>query len=195
MSLWPLSLWQGALAPWIVFGAVWLVTGLRTKKTVQRESLVSALPYRALVAIGMWLVLVPAFGVFLPVLGERVRPDSVVLDVAGIAVSVVGIAFAVWARFFIGRNWSGTITLKDGHNLVTTGPYAFVRHPIYTGIVFAMAGSALVSGTAGAPLGFVLFALGFVVKLGSEEKLMRAHFGDEHAQWAATTKKLVPFVW
>jgi protein-S-isoprenylcysteine O-methyltransferase Ste14 len=189
------GVWDWALAPWIVFGLVWLVTGLRTKRTVERQLLSQTVPYTVLVAVGIWLVLVPAFGFFIPVLGERVRPASDVVDVIGIAISAVGVGFAIWARMVIGRNWSGVITLKEDHNLVTTGPYAFVRHPIYTGIVVAMAGSALVSGTAGAPLGFVSFTAGFVLKLRIEEKLMREHFGDAHAAWCAQTKKLIPFVW
>jgi protein-S-isoprenylcysteine O-methyltransferase Ste14 len=94
----------------------------------------------------------------------------------------------------LGGNWSGTITVKEGHTLITTGPYRSVRHPIYTGMIVALLGTAL---AIGAPYGFVgtgLVLLGFIVKLSVEEARMRETFPAEYADYCRHTARLIPGV-
>src|SRR5215467_12702020 len=78
----------------------------------------------------------------------------------GVALTAIGLGFTVWARVQLGRFWSGTVTLKEGHELVRTGPYAVTRHPIYTGLLLALIGSAMARGTLGGLLGLVLLTFG-----------------------------------
>jgi len=101
----------------------------------------------------------------------------------GFLLMAAGLAFTVWARLHLGRYWSGIITLKEGHKVITTGPYGWVRHPIYTGWLAAMLGSAIIAGTLDGFLGFELVVLAFVIKLHREERLLTAELGEEYRQY------------
>ena len=98
------------------------------------------------------------------------------------------------ARFFLGRNWSGIVTIKQGHTLVRKGPYRFVRHPIYTGLLLAIFGTALAIGEIRALIGAgLVFAL-FVHKISLEESFMTEQFGADYADYRRNVKALIPFV-
>jgi protein-S-isoprenylcysteine O-methyltransferase Ste14 len=99
----------------------------------------------------------------------------------------------VWARVYIGRNWSGTVTLKEGHELIRSGPYALVRHPIYTGLLLAFTGTAIACGDPAAVIGLALVLASFLYKLRIEEGFMRAVFPEQYASYAARVPALVPF--
>jgi serine phosphatase RsbU (regulator of sigma subunit)/protein-S-isoprenylcysteine O-methyltransferase Ste14 len=101
----------------------------------------------------------------------------------GLILTAAGIGFAVWARLHLGRYWSGFITLKEGHKVIDTGPYGMVRHPIYTGWLIAMFGSALLAGTIDGFLGFEIVTLGFLIKLQREERLLSTELGDEYRRY------------
>ena len=114
------------------------------------------------------------------------------LGTIGVALTAMGIAFAVWARAYVGRNWSSAVTIKVGHRLVRTGPYAWVRHPIYTGILLGMLGTALVRRQPRGFIAFLLLWLAFLVKSRMEERFMRQAFGSEYEDYSHTTGALVP---
>ncbi|HUI94151.1 MAG TPA: isoprenylcysteine carboxylmethyltransferase family protein [Xanthobacteraceae bacterium] len=136
------------------------------------------------------------FGRALPGHGVRVTPPDAPLGALGAALALAGIAFAIWARRVLGRNWSGLVMgVRDGHELVQTGPYAIVRHPIYTGLALAMLGTALTIGTLFAWLGVAAGLCGILLRVAIEERLMAAEFGAAHAAYRQRTRKLVPFVW
>jgi protein-S-isoprenylcysteine O-methyltransferase Ste14 len=101
---------------------------------------------------------------------------------------------ALWARRTIGANWSGIVTLKRDHELVTGGPYRYVRHPIYSGILAMFLATALAVGRAGGFMGFVLCFASFWIKLRQEEALMMRHFPERYPAYRARVKALVPFV-
>ena len=105
-------------------------------------------------------------------MSARLVPDSPVVLVAGAALVYGGIAFAIWARVHLGRYWSGFVTLKEGHQLIRSGPYAIVRNPIYTGLLAASLGSALVVGRASLFLVFAALLVAFMMKIRAEEKLL-----------------------
>jgi len=112
----------------------------------------------------------------------------------GAAVTVGGLLFAVWARVHLGRNWSRSVTIKQGHELITTGPYAVVRHPIYTGILAGFLGLAIALSEV---RGFVVFLLYFVVfwaKLSLEEQWMRSQFGEKYSTYVRRSAALVPYL-
>jgi protein-S-isoprenylcysteine O-methyltransferase Ste14 len=114
--------------------------------------------------------------------------------VAGVGLTFAGMAFMVWARVHLGRYWSGYVTLKEGHRLIRTGPYALVRHPIYTGFLTAALGSALVAGSGDAFVGLVLIFIAFVLKIPREEAILKREFGEEFEQFARDIPRLIPFV-
>lgn len=111
----------------------------------------------------------------------------------GVWLCVAGIGFAVWARVYLGRNWGMPMSLRQGHELVTSGPYAYVRHPIYTGLMLAMIGSAVTEGLLWLLL-FAFYFAYFLVGARTEEKMMVAQFPDAYPAYRRRTKMLIPFV-
>jgi protein-S-isoprenylcysteine O-methyltransferase Ste14 len=110
------------------------------------------------------------------------------------ALTVIGTGLAIWARVFLGRNWSPRPAVKEQHELVTTGPYAYVRHPIYSGMLLAILGTALTGTVFG--IGVLVFAsIIFFSRIGKEETIMLELFPNEYPVYQARTKRLVPFVW
>jgi protein-S-isoprenylcysteine O-methyltransferase Ste14 len=120
-------------------------------------------------------------------IGNRVQA------VIGLTLCAIGIAIAIWARLCIGRNWGLPMSLREAHELVTTGPYAFVRHPIYTGILLALAGTALTVGHWSIAL-FPLYLAYFIYAATMEERTMREQFPTQYPVYARRTKMLLPFV-
>ena len=112
----------------------------------------------------------------------------------GAALTLAGIAFAIWARVWIAGNWSSDVTLKRDHELITTGPYRWVRHPIYTGVLLAILGTALAVGEWRGLLAVVLAGAAFWRKLGIEEAVMRRQFGAAYDRYAENVPALIPFV-
>jgi protein-S-isoprenylcysteine O-methyltransferase Ste14 len=112
----------------------------------------------------------------------------------GLVLTALGIGFTIWARLWIGGNWSGTITIKEEHELIQNGPYAIVRHPIYSGFLMALLGTAIVQGEVRALLGFPLAVLGWGLKLRMEESFMTQQFGSAYLDYKRRVKALVPFV-
>ena len=112
----------------------------------------------------------------------------------GAAVTVGGLLFAVWAREHLGRNWSRSVTIKEDHELITSGPYAVVRHPIYTGILAGLLGTVIALSQVRGFIVFVLIFLMLWLKLRMEEQWMRSQFGETYATYAHQTAALVPYL-
>jgi protein-S-isoprenylcysteine O-methyltransferase Ste14 len=175
------------IAIWILFIVVWLVFAADTKRYVRRSTTgVRILIF--LVVIG--ILRVPAMRKFLS--GVERSIWSPALGSVGVALVALGLALAIWARVHLGRNWGMPMSIRQDAELVTSGPYAFVRHPIYTGIILAMLGSTLVS-IWWMPA-FILFSSYFVWSAKTEEKIMREQFTDQYPEYMKRTKMLVPFV-
>jgi protein-S-isoprenylcysteine O-methyltransferase Ste14 len=108
---------------------------------------------------------------------------------------VIGLAFAVWARFSIGRNWDGLVALKENHQLMRSGPYAIVRHPIYSGFMLATFGTAMVGGKVAGLVSTALIILAWGYKSRVEEEFMIKQFGAEYEQYRHDVKALIPLIW
>ena len=111
----------------------------------------------------------------------------------GVGLCLAGFGFAFWARLHLGRNWGIPMSLRQEHELVITGPYAYVRHPIYTGIMLAMIGSALAVGSFWLPIS-ALAVVYFLLSARTEEKMMLAQFPDAYPAYRHRTKMLIPFL-
>jgi protein-S-isoprenylcysteine O-methyltransferase Ste14 len=185
------SLLQNAIdACWLLFLAFWAITALRTKRTVQTLPLASRLTYALPVFVGAWLLLK---GASAPgPLGDRALPHAAGLAALGLAITLAGLALAIWARVTLGGNWSGQVTFKEDHELVRHGPYAHVRHPIYSAILLMIAGTAISIGTLGALVGLALILVGIWLKLGQEEALMTQHFPSEYPTYKSQVGALIP---
>jgi protein-S-isoprenylcysteine O-methyltransferase Ste14 len=175
---------------WMGLAIIWLVTSLRTKQTQERVDVWSRLMYGIPVVLAFFLM----FGDEVPVawLRSRILPGNLGVAIAGVALTALGIAFAVWARFYIGQNWSSAVSIKVGHQLVRTGPYAWVRHPIYSGLLLAMIGTALALRETRGLLATVVLWLAFWLKSRMEERFMVKAFGPEYEDYRRSTGMLVP---
>ncbi len=177
---------------WLVFIAFWIAMARRGKAVAQRESAFSRLSHYLPLALGIYLLAAP--DVPIAPLDSRFAPLSLWLVQLGAALTLVGILFAIWARVLLAGNWSSDVTLKHGHELIVAGPYAFVRHPIYTGILLGLLGTALAVGEWRGLLAVLLATAAFWRKLQIEEAVMRRQFGDAYARYAEHVPALIPFV-
>jgi len=179
-------------AMWIGYFTYWWAMSRSVKATERSESAPSRL-VRMVAILGafalLWLPRVP-----LPWLNRRFLPLGVWCFWSGAAITAAGLLFSVWARRHLGANWSQAVTLKQDHELVTSGPYALVRHPIYTGLLLGFVGSAVALGEW---RGLLAVALVFAVlwhKLTLEEKWMRAQFGEPYEVYSRRVSALVPYI-
>jgi protein-S-isoprenylcysteine O-methyltransferase Ste14 len=176
--------------PWVVFVAYWAIAALRTRRTESRESALARYSIMAVLLAGYALVFVEKARV--GVLGERVGPASSVLAATGLVLTWLGIALALWARWHLGQYWSGRITIKEGHQLIRTGPYARFRHPIYSGLDLATIGTAMIFDQWGAFVGVALVIGAYWIKARREEAMLSARFGDGFHEHCRHTGFLFP---
>jgi len=179
-------------ACWLVFLAVWTITAFGAKPSVKDRHWRRQRWLRLAILIAVLLA-----SRFTGVRQALVQHGFAVHDpragLIGAALVILGVGLAVWARFVLGRNWGQPMTQRENPELVTAGPYAVIRHPIYTGILTGMLGSALVAG----PLLFLiilLIAVYFIYSARQEEKCMALLFPAQYPAYKACTKMLLPFV-
>jgi protein-S-isoprenylcysteine O-methyltransferase Ste14 len=176
---------------WLAWAAYWWVAAFGAKRVERREPwrsrLVHILP---LVAAGwlLWADRLP--GSFL---NERIFPWAPWIFCTAVLITAIGLSFAVWARIHLGRNWSGTVTIKQEHELIGSGPYAIVRHPIYTGLLIAFIGSALGRGEWRGLLAVLIAWVALWRKLQLEERWMAERFGEQYEYYCRQVPALVPF--
>jgi protein-S-isoprenylcysteine O-methyltransferase Ste14 len=177
---------------WIVWLVIWIAAARVSKQTQRREALGSRFVHSAAMLIGGVVLGVPNI---LGRLFELSFHSRSAVWFAGCTVLVgLGLGFAVLARIWIGGNWSSAVTVKQDHELIRSGPYAQVRHPIYTGMLTALFATALAIGNARAALGVAVLAAGLIYKIGVEERFMAEQFGEAYAQYRREVPALVPFV-
>jgi len=177
---------------WVVFWVYWTVSARRLHAPRRKASLAFTILNTGLLYAGFVLVLVGR-QVIGP-LAIRFTSEAAYSYIAGTALVVAGVALAIWSRRVLGSNWSGAVRITEGQHLVRTGPYAFVRNPIYSGIALAMFGTALVAGTIGGLLGFALVVASLWQKGRMEERFLLAEFGGEYAAYQREVKFLIPFI-
>jgi protein-S-isoprenylcysteine O-methyltransferase Ste14 len=180
------------LALWLCWIAYWTAASLAVKPSARRETMLSRLLHLGPLALAVVLIWGPPPS--LAALRTRFVPPSQAIAWSGAALVAAGLAFTVWARVHLGANWSGIVTVKRDHELVTSGPYAIVRHPIYTGLVLAFVGSAIALGELRGALAVVVVVASLWRKLRLEERWMAEQFGSEYVRYRGRVRALVPFV-
>jgi protein-S-isoprenylcysteine O-methyltransferase Ste14 len=182
-------------AVWIAFLLYWRIikTAGTKAKTTQRLEPAASRILRAL-AFLVTIVLLSTTRIPLRWLYLELWPAGLWPFWIGAAVTAAGLLFAVWARQHLGSNWSGAITIKQDHELITSGPYAVVRHPIYTGILTGFLGTAIALSQMRGFIGFALVFLAIWAKLRMEEEWMRSQFGETYAAYADHTAALLPYL-
>jgi protein-S-isoprenylcysteine O-methyltransferase Ste14 len=182
------SLISGA---WLITMLVWIASSFSNTQAVRRQATGSRAAQICFGVFAGLLIWGPAH--FRLLSGPAVIPDSEAAHLAAFLLTLGGLAFALWSRFIVGRNWSAVITIKQDHELIRSGPYAIVRHPIYCGFLTAVIGAAIERGTIEAFAGAAILAIIFRFKSELEEKFMIEHFGDAYRKYRMEVGAIIPF--
>jgi protein-S-isoprenylcysteine O-methyltransferase Ste14 len=179
-------------AIWIGWNIYWFLAARDAKPNRRRESRRSRVAHITPLLIAIALIALPdrRNGWF----HAHVLPQGVTAYWIGVAMLIAGLAFSIWARRRLGRNWSGTVTLKQNHELIRPGPYRWVRHPIYTGVLLAFLGTAVSLGEWRGAVAIALATVAFLLKIRLEEDWMIETFGDGYRHYRAEVRALVPFI-
>lgn len=175
-------------ATWLLFIIVWIISAFSAKRAVKSSPL--GLIYR--IAVAFVIILIIRFAGFSAFVRVYIHNDAV--RWFGAFLVVLGMALGFWARYNLGRNWGEPMTEKVGAELVTTGPYAYIRNPIYSAVMLSMIGSCLVFGLLWVVV-FVAYAGYLIPSVFVEEKIMLKLFPDTYPAYKARTKRLIPWVW
>lgn len=177
---------------WVVWTIFWVVLARNVKVTARRQPTLPRLFNMALLVCAAAVLAIP----HLPIPGLEVHllpPSQWKFWVGlGAALTFLGLLFAVWARIYLGRNWSGVAAVKADHELITGGPYRWVRHPIYSGLALAFLGMALAGGEWRGVLSIALALTAIVQRIIVEERFMRQQFGVAYDTYAQRVRALVP---
>jgi len=173
---------------WLVLIVVWFVAAIVLGVAGIGRTSPLARVVRLLLVVAIWVAV--GYGYRLPTPAST----GTMLDLAaiGAALCVAGCAFAIWARFSLGRSWGMPMTRHAAPELVTSGPYRFVRHPIYTGILFMLVGTSLLYPVAAIPS--AAFIAYFVYSARREERDMERQFPDAYPDYKRRSKMLIPFL-
>ena len=176
---------------WLVFALYWLVSALKRKATKKRETIFQRLRYTLPLLVGFWFLFSSEWHYY-PLLGTRFLPAKPAYDWLGVALTAAGVAVAFWARWHLGANWSGVVTLKEGHELIRTGPYRTIRHPIYTGMLLALLGTAITVGEVRGLMALALAWFSFYIKARREESFLAQEFGPAFTEHQRRTGMFLP---
>ena len=177
---------------WRVFIVVWLLASIFTKRTVYRESGAQRLGHMIPILIGCYLLF---RGYRLPYpFNVQVIPHNDPILVAAAILCVCGVSFCFWARAVLGRNWSGTVTLKENHELIVRGPYRWVRHPIYAGLLAMVLATLMQQGHIGGIIALILIFVSLWIKSSHEEEVMRKQFPNQYPTYRERVRRIIPFI-
>jgi protein-S-isoprenylcysteine O-methyltransferase Ste14 len=180
-------LWLPFALLWVAWFIYWRVSARNTKPDQRIESRASRLSYSVPLITGVVMLNRPLGPSTLYVLPTGLGPYFL-----GLLLCALGLGFTVWARVHLGTNWSDAVSHKQGHELVSSGPYARVRHPIYTGLLLAFFSVVIARGDLISVLGGTIMTLAVLHKLRIEERFMAETFGDAYAEYRARVPALIP---
>ena len=172
---------------------VWIITGFSNKKTVTKKG-GWTLRITAIIILVVLIGFQEDIFRIVPVLHIQLWPTNISSGLVADLVTFIGLLVMLWARKTLGRNWSGNIVLKENHELITAGPYAYVRHPIYTGLTLMILGVAIYNGNILWLAFTAIFFCGAYYKARKEEILLISHFGQTYLDYKTRVKALIPFV-
>ena len=175
---------------WAAFGVYWIIAALTAAQARTHEARGYRLGRLSLLVLTFLLL----FSRWLAVgfLAHRFVPHIAAISYAGFACALAGMATATWARIHLGQFWSDKVVLKVDHQLIRTGPYARMRHPIYSGVLLGVAGTALVLGEWRGVLAFVMLLINYSIKAKREEEILARQFGEEFRSHRVQAGFLLP---
>jgi protein-S-isoprenylcysteine O-methyltransferase Ste14 len=184
------TLFPFAIGCWMVFFLYWAISALSSKVAKKSESVLARFQRMVPLVVAYSLLFYQVTRVGW--LGKRFVADTSAAAVIGVTLTTAGVAFAIWARWHLGANWSAIVSIREQHELIRTGPYRRVRHPIYTGMLLAMAGTALVLGELRGLLAFAITLFAFYWKARKEEAWLTREFGESFEAHTKQTGMFLP---
>jgi protein-S-isoprenylcysteine O-methyltransferase Ste14 len=181
------------VALWLVLGAYWAITAIGAKRNIGARS-----ERRKGIALRLAIIVLMLLALRIPTLRQVLRnmqshvADGAILGAVGVVLCALGVGLAVWARVHLDRNWGMPMSRKENPELITTGPYAYVRHPIYGGILLAMLGSTI-GGSVFWVIPLVLFGAYFVHSARREEEIMISQFPEAYSAYMKRSNMLLPW--
>lgn len=173
---------------WIIFWLFWLIAAFKSKPNI-RQNARHFIAFRVILLIILIVALTNRSINF----HHNLQINNSFVVWLGAALFVVGLALALWARKAMGRNWGMPRSLKKEPELVTNGPFAYIRHPIYSGVILASIGSILAINLAFIII-FLLYSLIFISSAYAEEKTLIKVFPKEYPIYRSKTKMFIPYV-
>jgi protein-S-isoprenylcysteine O-methyltransferase Ste14 len=177
------------LSCWLIFLLYWGITARDVKRTKEVTAGLCCI---------RWIVVLAAAVMLRPKAWSGPAgpaPHSELAAVVSVVLTMIGLAVAIAARRRLAGNWSSGVVLKENHELITSGLYAYVRHPIYSGVLLMALGTALMTGMVSAIVFFLAVAAYIAYKASQEEQLLTKHFPDEYRAYKSRVKALIPYVW
>ena len=175
---------------WTIWAVWWLAMAFFSKSTKRRESAAQRIEHLVPAMLGFTLVFREGFGGSW--LARPIWPANPVLLIVCVTATILGLLFAAWARLILGSNWSGTVTIKTNHQLIRRGPYRWIRHPIYTGMLAALLATAMIQGLLSGIIGFLLVLLALFRKARREESFLSQEFGEGFMEHRRHTGMFLP---
>ncbi len=195
MGIRHLNPYQAVVAAcWAIFLVYWLVSASSVKQTAEGRGWRRWGWRIPIIVAALIFLLLGRIGVVARFAGERLWATTPPEGIAADALVVLGLAIALWARRILGSNWSSDPVIRERHELIERGPYAYVRHPIYSGMLLMLLGAAVLMARPAAFIALGIFVFGFWFKARQEEALLIRHFPDEYPRYRARVKALIPFV-
>jgi protein-S-isoprenylcysteine O-methyltransferase Ste14 len=179
---------------WAVLMIYWSISSRNSKKTALQEPPLKRFVFYWLPIFVAMYLLGPGEWFGHTWLRENFVPHSDFVGITGLIIGAIGLGIACWARYLLGRNWSLSVQKKENHELIANGPYQWVRHPIYTGLLLLFTGTALIVGDYRGILAILIIFISFWIKLRKEEKLLMEVFGEDYVSYTKRTKALIPLV-
>jgi len=186
----PFGTMTPTLLMWIAFFTYWGIASRNAARTQGAESWRSTAVHQVLLSSALCLLLIPV-----PGLTARFLPQTAFLVIAGILIQIGGMLLAVSARRHLGRNWSGEVRIAVDHQLIRTGPYRSLRHPIYTAMLGMLLGTSLITGQIHSLVALAILTAAYWRKSRREEEILRDNFGAEYDDYCHDTWALVPLLY
>jgi protein-S-isoprenylcysteine O-methyltransferase Ste14 len=183
------------LVCWIIFSIYWLISARSVKATQEKAGGIGGIRHLLLVSVLLFLF-ATGFGI-LPIypLNILLVPHASFLVLLSVVIVAVGLIVAILARRTLAQNWSGAVlAFKKDHELIMTGLYAYMRHPIYSGVLLMFLGTTLLAGSSGALFGFLVILSVFCLRVQWEEQLLTRHFPQQYPEYKKRVKALIPFL-
>lgn len=184
----------GLKITWLIVLAYWFVSGFSAKKVKSQEPILKRFLFYWLPLIIAGLLLGPTEWFMHTLIRENFVPHTNFVGIIGLAFCILGAVITCWSRYKLGRNWSLSVQKKEDHELIQSGMYKIVRHPIYTGLLLLFIGNTIIVGDYRGVIAVLIVIISFWFKLTTEEKLLTENFGNQYLEYKKRTKALIPYI-